>query len=348
MISVAPAPNGKIPNPYIGLLYGSLDEHDGVEVVDVDFTVYGLLFSNEEPDVIHLHWLHGFYLRTKPLPIVVLTALRFLLLVTLARYRATAFVWTGHNLWPHEVRHPRVERFVREYVIRSSDGVFVHCEKGIEQFRTTFDADTEYVKIDHGNYTSHFDTITPREEARRELDIDAEETVLLSFGLIREYKGQETLCRVFSELDADCSLYIAGKPWTDELVKSIREVSEGDPRIHLDIGYIPDERVTQYFRAADFVVLPYNTILMSGNVLLAFSMGRPVVVPSIGCMPEYVSEESGILYDGDEGLESVLRAIADGEVRDFDESTIKTHAEKYDWDGVAATHYTWYRRFTDQ
>jgi len=348
MTSVAPAPNDDIVNPYIELLYESVDAQEGFDVVDLDFTVLDLLLTNKKPDIIHLHWLHGFYLRTFPLPVVVLTAIRFLLLVTLARFRAKSFVWTGHNLWPHEVRHPRIERFVREYVISSSDVVFVHCEEAIEKFETTFDSDTEYVRIEHGSYASHFDTNKSRDEARRELDIGLDETVLLSFGSIREYKGQEKLCEVLSQLDADCSLYIAGKPWADDVVASVRAASEGDPRIHLDIGYIPEDRVTQYFRAADFVVLPYNTILMSGNVLLAFSMGRPVVVPTIGCMPEYVTEETGILYDSEEELKSVIRSIANSNVKEFDETSIKAYAKQFDWDTVAATHCAWYHSVTSQ
>ena len=60
--------------------------------------------------------------------------------------------------------------------------------------------------------------------------------------------------------------------------------------------------------ASDFFVAPYDDIVSSGSVILEMSFWRPVIAPKLGCIPELVSNESGILYESDieNGLKHAL------------------------------------------
>ena len=57
------------------------------------------------------------------------------------------------------------------------------------------------------------------------------------------------------------------------------------------------------------MVAPYVQVLTSGAIVLGLSMGVPIVAPAIGCLPELVDENVGILYDPADplGLVSALR-----------------------------------------
>ena len=60
--------------------------------------------------------------------------------------------------------------------------------------------------------------------------------------------------------------------------------------VRLDIRYIPDEQVSNYYCAADFVVLPYKKIFQSGVLLMAMSYGTPVITSNIPGMTEIVTD----------------------------------------------------------
>jgi glycosyltransferase involved in cell wall biosynthesis len=100
-----------------------------------------------------------------------------------------------------------------------------------------------------------------------------------------------------------------------------------------------------FLGAADFVVLPYREVHMSGSCVLAISYGRPVIAPRMGLIPEYLPEGGGILYEpGDpsglqRALEESLHCDADAmgaEGRRF--------AAGLAWEGIAEQHARFYSR----
>jgi glycosyltransferase involved in cell wall biosynthesis len=44
-------------------------------------------------------------------------------------------------------------------------------------------------------------------------------------------------------------------------------------------------------------VLPFRNVTTSGSAILAMSLGKPVLTTALGCLPELVSDETGLLYD---------------------------------------------------
>lgn len=60
---------------------------------------------------------------------------------------------------------------------------------------------------------------------------------------------------------------------------------------------IDDFVLKDYMKAADVMVLPYRDIINSGSAILGMSFGKAIIAPHLGCIPEILKSEGGILYD---------------------------------------------------
>ena len=149
--------------------------------------------------------------------------------------------------------------------------------------------------------------------ARKNLSIN-DEFVILSFGLIRKYKGIPYLIRAFeqfpSEILEKSRLLIVGEIWEDrkELLDQIKASPFSD-RITLVDEYVPDEKVNLYFSAADVVVLPYLRASQSGIAHIAMSFGKPVVVSEVGGLKESMANYEGTFFVPPEDVDSIRKAI---------------------------------------
>jgi glycosyltransferase involved in cell wall biosynthesis len=152
--------------------------------------------------------------------------------------------------------------------------------------------------IPHGLYDQYKQV--SREEARQKLRMDGD-YVILSFGLIRPYKGIPNLVKAFGELPESIALksrlLIAGEIWEDRaaVVQSI-ESSKYKDRITLIDNYIPDDDIPLYFNATDVVALPYLRASQSGVAHIAMTFGKPIVVSRVGGLEESMADYSGTFF----------------------------------------------------
>lgn len=131
------------------------------------------------------------------------------------------------------------------------------------------------------------------ETAKQFLGIKTKQVVLF-FGLIRTYKGLDKLIIAFKELlntQPDTTLLIAGECYDDEKKYTglIDELGLGNHTIFLN-KFLPNEEIEPYFRAADVVVLPYNSGTQSGILMMAYGFKVPVVVTDVGGIAELVAD----------------------------------------------------------
>ena len=95
--------------------------------------------------------------------------------------------------------------------------------------------------------------------------------------------------------------------------RGIRAAAHGADNVRLDLRWIPPEEVSDHFAAADLVVLPYRRIMNSGAVVLAMTLGRPVLVPDLGSMREQQDNFGADwirLYEGELSGRELEAAIA--------------------------------------
>jgi glycosyltransferase involved in cell wall biosynthesis len=124
---------------------------------------------------------------------------------------------------------------------------------------------------------------------------------LLFFGLIRPYKGLEDLLRVFNELSkeeaAGLWLTVVGETWEGCTEPAhLIETSPYSDRITFINEYVPDEVVGAAFAHADIVVIPYRRSSSSGTLHVAMSCGLPIVVTSVGGLPEAADGYRGAIF----------------------------------------------------
>ena len=121
-----------------------------------------------------------------------------------------------------------------------------------------------------------------------------EGSTLLFFGLLRPYKGLDTLVEALAlaaERVPRVRLVVAGDPL--EPVEPLRALAARlgvTARIEWRLGFVPEPEVAALMRSATVVILPYREISASGVLATALGHHRPVVVSDVGSMGELVRE----------------------------------------------------------
>jgi glycosyltransferase involved in cell wall biosynthesis len=138
---------------------------------------------------------------------------------------------------------------------------------------------------------------------------------LLSFGIVRPYKGLDVLLQALAAAPAHVTLTVAGEFWggtaaTEKLIADLGLAG----RVTLRPGYVPADQIPALFAAADALVMPYREATASQNALLAFAHGVPVITTTAGALAEPVRDgvDGLTCTPGDPGdLLRALRAISD-------------------------------------
>jgi len=199
-----------------------------------------------------------------------------------------------------------------------------------------FRPDAEYKEIPHPVYEI-FPPAISKEKARKILQIDDKRTILY-FGFIRYYKGVRYLIKAMPLIldSMDVKLLICGEFYEgrEELLSLIEELKLNSKVMVID-SFIPNEKVGHYFCAADLVVLPYVTATQSGIVQIAYHYQKPVVVTSVGGLPEVVKDgKCGYVVNPRDPAaiaEKVQRFYQQDKETEF-RKNIKTEKQKYSWD----------------
>jgi len=152
-------------------------------------------------------------------------------------------------------------------------------------------------------------------DAKKKLSIK-EEFIILSFGLIRKYKGVTYLISAFEELPdeiiGNSRLLIVGEIWEERQVLMHQiNASRYKDKITLIDEYIPDDRLPLYFSAADTVVLPYTRASQSGIAHIAMCFGTPIIVSKVGGLIESMADYDGTVFVPPCDASAITRAIED-------------------------------------
>ena len=184
----------------------------------------------------------------------------------------------------------------------------------------------------------------PRDIARRDLGLAADDDVLLFTGSLRRYKGLDALIGAFERMlpaHPSLRLVLAGATREEDPPLLERVAATARDRILLVDRFLDNDELQLYFRAADAGVYPYDEVLTSGSIMLAQSFGLPVVAPDFGMISEAVGE-AGVLYDRRDpsGLEAalgrMLAAKRSGEIEATRTAAVAA-AQRNSWQSFART-----------
>jgi glycosyltransferase involved in cell wall biosynthesis len=284
-------------------------------------------------DVVHYQWL-----TIPPLDVRLLPPLRPRLM-------------TAHYILPPQPHRRQVRSAHR--VFGSMDAVVAHSEHGAARLRDEVGIDPAKVRvIPHGA----FDYLTQLPEEKplpQELE-GAEGPVILSFGLLRPYKGIENLLEAYRRLvvavPAPPELWIVGNPRMD--VAPLRELAaEVGGRVRFVDRFVEDAEIPAIFRRADLLVLPYLEAEHSGVLYTGLAFGKPMVLSAVGGFPEVAEAGAARLVPpGDTpALAAALEELVGDETARRELAGAATHAAAgpFSWDEAARRTIDLYRELIE-
>jgi len=288
---------------------------------------YSRLFRyirGREGDVLHFQWVPS--------------APFILFLLIFKRRLANALIYTAHNVLPHH------RRFYHDYfyclLYRHADKIIAHSQVDKQKIIALFKVDNK--KIDIVPIGTSIKALSvSKGEARQKLGLKAEKA-LLFFGYITPDKGLDVLLKALRTLKKDgytFKLLIAGKAENkSDVLQSIKRNGLSE-NVLLDTRYVPQDQASLYFRAADFLVLPYLKSNQSPLIPLAYSYGLPVVATSAQIEKVIDGVTGYLVTPGDaESLHDKLSLLFNDEsgLREMSRAAMDLSEREYSWASIAA------------
>jgi glycosyltransferase involved in cell wall biosynthesis len=272
--------------------------------------------SDADADVLHYQWM------TVP----GLDAL----LIPPARPR----VMTAHYVLPPRPSRRQVAAARRAF--GRMDAVIAHSEHGAERLRDEVGLDPGRVRVIHHGAFDYLTRLAEEAPLPPELG-EPEGPVILFFGLLRPYKGLDTLLEAYSGIEG-AELWIVGRPRIDlEPLRAAAARARGPVRFVT--RFVEDAELPSILRRADVLVLPYRDAEQSGVLYAGLAFGKPMVLSAVGGFSEVAAAGAARLVPPEDP--TALRAALEDLVGDEAERGALAEAAKaaaagpYSWDAAA-------------
>ena len=225
------------------------------------------------------------------------------------------------------------------------DGVVVHTAGGAERLTAEVGIDSARVHvIPHGplDYLTRIPDERPLPAGFDGVDVP----VILFFGLLRDYKGVDTLLEAFARMDGGAELWIAGMPRMP--LEPLRELAARAPGVVRFLPrFIPDPEIPALMRRADVLALPYRRIEQSGVLHAGLAFGKPMVLGDVGGFSEVGARGAARLVPpGDpDALAAELSELIEHPERraELAEAAARAVDGEFGWDAIAARTIDLYR-----
>jgi glycosyltransferase involved in cell wall biosynthesis len=256
-------------------------------------------------------------------------------------------VVTAHYILPPHPSRRQIAAARRTF--GRMDAVVAHSEHGAARLRNEVGLDPARVHvIPHGAF-DYLTRLPDEKPLPPELE-GAEGPVILCFGLLRPYKGLDTLLEAFRTVKG-AELWIVGNPRMD--VEPLRRLAAEAPgRVRFLTRFVEDAEIPQIFRRADLVVLPYRDAEHSGVLYTALAFGKPLVLTSVGGFSE-LAETGAVRLVPPEDPAALARAAVGlagdpGAREQLAEAARRAAAGPYSWDEAARRTLALYRELLDR
>tara|TARA_B100000427_G_scaffold123689_1_gene102926 strand:- start:405 stop:1529 length:1125 start_codon:yes stop_codon:yes gene_type:complete len=183
---------------------------------------------------------------------------------------------------------------------------------------------------------SHLPVKISKDEAIFNLNLPQKQYILF-IGLIRKYKGVETLIKAFhyiSKEHKDLKLIIAGEFYDDiNKYKKLIKRKDLEEKIIIDDNFLESSRIRDYICASDVVVQPYKKASQSGITPLAYFYDKPLVVSNTEGLKEIIiNDKSGEVFDKTPAnLATAIKNCINPESNRNYSNNIANSKAKYSW-----------------
>jgi glycosyltransferase involved in cell wall biosynthesis len=294
----------------------------------------GLRFAVSRPDVLHVQYLpfleHGF-----PFEIWFMRWVRLL---------GVRVVYTVHNVTPQNAPDRYNRHFLAAY--QATDALICHGNEARSRVIQEFSIPRERIwVIPHGPLFAEKPDLSPR-EARAKLGLRVEEPLVLSLGVISQYKGILFLLDAWKRLVEEgtrAKLLIAGTGGAN-LLSEIREKVAADgigTSVDLWLRFISVEELPLLYQAADILVYPYKAGTTSGALLTGLNYGKAIVATTLPFFEEHLNhgKDATLVQYGDvNGLAEALAELihAPHKRERFGHSIMEGRQRRGSWRSIAS------------
>lgn len=285
----------------------------------------GLKLKKEKPDLVILrYWLPFF----SPC---------FSTISRIARSnKHTKVIAIVDNIIPHEKRI--FDNTFTRYFVGGVDG-FLAMSNNVLKDISKFNTKKPRILTPHPLFDDFGDFID-KQEAQKKLGLNSKDINILTFGLIRKYKGVDILIEALGDerLKAfPIKLMVAGefydepKPYYDR----VKELGLESKVIFVP-KFIPDEDVKYYFCSTDLIAQTYRSATQSGVTQIGYHFEKPMLVTDVGGLAEIIPNGK-VGYVVEPNVKDIADAILDfcTSCPDFSKG-IKEEKKKYGWDNKVA------------
>ena len=309
-------------------------------------------FINEHAlqyDIIHSHyWLSGWVamqLRlTLGLPIVHMSH-------TLGYPKNAA----AQLPWEQE---PRRRLQVERKVLQGSDALVAESPASKQHMVWHYDVDpADVVVIPCGADMARFQPQDKR-RARTDLSLPPTAPILLSVGRLQPSKGIDTLLRAAADIRHDypdvCVLVVGGglDDQDERETAELNRLQALGHRLRLtNVHYIkaqPQEKLAQYYAAADVFVMPSHYESFGMVALEAMACGTPVVASEVGGLAStIIHDDSGLLVPSGDWrafAQAISRLLASPQLQSAMRQAGRERAQAFAWPLIVENNVRLYRR----
>jgi glycosyltransferase involved in cell wall biosynthesis len=260
-------------------------------------------------------------------------------------------VFTAHDLLPREASPGRRDAAARLFDVM--DAVVVHSESGRGRLVSDLGVpESKVVVVPHGSfdYLARLDGAVGMDPAVGDLN---GRKVVLSFGLVRPYKGIDVLIEAFAATPPEAVLLVVGRAMMplEPLRRRARELGISE-RVRFVTRFVSEAEIPAYFRRADVVALPYREAEQSGVLFTALAFARPIVVTAVGGFAEVAERGAAALVPpGDvSALASTIAGLLEDEAARarLTEGASRAAAGPYSWDRAAELTESLYRSLLER
>ncbi len=250
------------------------------------------------------------------------------------------------NIIPHEKRIG--DHIFTKYFVKNCDG-FIAMSKVVLNDLSIFTQNLNKAYSPHPMYQNYGDPISI-DLARKKLNLNPHDKIILFFGLIRHYKGLDILLEAIAAPEIKnqgIKLLIAGEFYDDKnfYLQLIKKLKLQDHIIVHD-KFIPNDEVRDYFCASNLVAQTYRNATNSGVTMVGYFYEKPMLVTNVGGLSEIVPDEvCGYVVENNCAL--ISEKVVDFFIKDREKEfvqNVKIEKRKYEWTEFINSLLTLYNR----
>ena len=251
------------------------------------------------------------------------------------------------NVEPHE--HHITDKPFNRYYLNSVDGFIYMSEQVHSELKEYTTAPALFSP--HPMF-ENFGERVERDVAYKELALDPNVRYAMFFGLIRDYKGLDTLLEAWAKFRREGhKLLIAGEFYAskDKYMALIERLGlERDIILH--DYFIPDDKIKHYFSVADCVVLPYKTATQSGVTQICYNFCTPVIVTDVGGLAEIVPDDrvGYVCEPSVDGVADALERIYEGDNLTHFAENMTEERKRFSWSAMCDAIESLYSKLKDE